>query len=185
MLNNIIRTSEISSYSENDCDECQQQICVLGEGNSIMSNVSPNDSEIQFNLDSFSFHYVDNSYLIIKLNPIFLWKLVKRMKTVSSTEYELDFIRIQTFISHYMNGMNDDIKIHVYEDNVSFTRNGIVNSIETDKYFPTLLSAYNNLYIDIIRKYNELEKTIEIINECSDIIEFISNPTFDKREHHI
>lgn len=164
--------------------DTEMQICVFGGDNMILSNFSPAESKIKFRTGSFSFHYVD-SCITIQLNPIFLWNLVKQMQTISSPDYQIDYIRIRSFVSHYMKGMNADILIYVYEDRVCFNRNGVIATIKTDKYFPTLLLAYNCLFNDIRRRYNTLEKTTEIINECSDIIQLIGNPTFDKREHKV
>ena len=164
-------------------EETEVQICIIGDDNLIMSNFSPAESKIKFRTGSFSFHYTD-SCIIIHLNPIFLWNLVKQMKTISTPDYEVDYIRIRTFVSHYMKGM-DLIRIYVYEDRLCFNRNGAIATIKTDKYFPTLLLAYNYLYSDIKQRYNTLEKTTEIINECSDIIQLIGNPTFDKREYKV
>ena len=166
--------------SDDEDTDVEIQICVLGGDNLIMSNFSPADSKIKFRQGSFSFQY-ENSCIIIQLNPIFLWNIVQQMKILSTPDYEIDYIRIRSFVSHYMNGMSADIRIYVYEDRVSFNRNGIENTIETDQYFSTLLLAYNCLYNDIKRRYNTLEKTTEIINECSDIIQLISNTMFDKR----
>ena len=179
--------SPIMEKDKNDDDEdkdVEVQICVLGGDNLIVSNSSPTESKIKFGVGSFSFHYVD-SCIIIQLNRVFLWNLVTQMKTISSPDYEVDYIRIRSFVSHYMNGMNPEIRICVYEDRVSFKRNGANVNIKTDKYFPTLLLAYNYLYNDVRRLYNTLEKTTEIINECSDIVQLIGNPRFDKREHKI
>ena len=173
----------VEKYEDIDTDK-EIQICVLGGDNLILSNVSPDNSKIKFHPGSFSFHY-ENSCIIIQLNPIFLWNIVQQMKILSTPDYEVDYILIRTFISHYMKGMSSDIRIYVYEDRVSFNRNGIVSSIETDQYFTKLLLAYNCLYKDIKRRYNTLEKTTEIINECSDIIQLISNPTFDKRTYKV
>lgn len=170
--------------SDDEDTDVEIQICVFGGDNMILSNFSPAESKIKFRTGSFSFHYVD-SCITIQLNPIFLWNLVKQMQTISSPDYQIDYIQIRSFVSHYMKGMNADILIYVYEDRVSFNRNGIENTIETDKYFSTLLLAYNSLYNDIKRRYNTLENTTEIINECSDIIQLIGNPTFDKREHKV
>jgi hypothetical protein len=164
--------------------EVDVQTCVLCGDNLIVSNSSPLKSKIKFGIGSFSFQYAD-SCIIIRLNRVFLWNLVKQMKTISSLDYEVDYIRIRSFVSYYMNGMNPDMCICVYEDRVNFKRNGANVNIKTDKYFPTLLLAYNCLYNDIRRLYNTPERTTEIINECSDIVQLIGNPSFDKREHKI
>jgi hypothetical protein len=180
-----MRADSVEKDDDTDTDtDVEIQICVLGGDNLILSNVSPDNSKIKFHPGSFSFHY-ENSCIMIQLHPIFLWNMVQQMKNISTPDYEVDYIRIRTFVSHYMKGMISDIRIYVYEDRVSFNRNGIVISIETDQYFTKLLFAYNSLYNDIKRQYNTFEKTTEIINECSDIIQLICNPTFDKRIYKV
>jgi hypothetical protein len=184
-ISESITDSPIIEKDDKDTEvEVEVQKCVLGGDNLILSNSSPAESKTKFGIGSFSFHYVD-SCIIIQLNPIFVWNLVQQMKNISSPDYQIDYIKIRSFMSHYMNGMNTDIRICVYEDKVNFKRDGANAYIKTNKYFPTLLLAYNCLYNDIHRLYNTLEMTTEIINECSDIVQLIGNPRFDKREHKI
>ena len=167
----------------NDSDvESEIQICVIGSDGIIMSNCSPRDTKPIFTQNSFSFQQVE-SCVIIQLSPMFLWKLTQQMKISSSPEYEVDFSRLRTFASFFMKSTVPDIRIYVYEDRVCYWLDGKTRTVETNQYYPTLLLAYNYLYADVRRLYNTPEKTTGILNECSDILLLLSDPTRDKRTY--
>ena len=165
--------------SDND-EYTEKTFCVLVEDNLIMSNYSPKNNNIWFARGSFSFHYV-NDCIIIKLTPLFLWKLIHNMKTEPRHEYELDFIRMRTFASFYMRQDVKHVRIIAYKDKICFLFDDDMRTIKTDKYYSKLLHTYNRLYTDIKRHYNVFEVTDNIISECCDIVQLISNPTYDKR----
>ena len=168
------------SFSEDSDIDSEQHICMIGSDGIIRSNCSPKDTKLSFTNNSFSFQKID-SCIIIQLSPIFLWKLAQEMKMASTSDYEIDFSKLITFASFFMKSNIPDIRVHVYDNMVSYSLFDKIKTIETDKYYPTLLLAYNYLYADIRRSYNTPEKTTEILKECADILLLLSDPLRDKR----
>ena len=76
---------------------------------------------------------------------------------------------------------NDVLRIYVYETHISYRKNltTIVETIEmeTIKHYATLVLAFNYLHSDIRRKYNTPEKTDQLLDECLQILQFISRAT--------
>ncbi len=172
------------SLSDGSIEDTEQeiQICVIGGDGTILSNCSPKDAKPSFTQNSFSFQHRD-SCIFIQMSPMFLWKLTQQMKTSSTQEYDINFSKLITFASFFMKSSIPDIRINVYEDRVSYWLDGKIKTTETKQYYPTLLLAYNQLYADVRRSYNTPEKTTEILNECSDILLLLSDPTRDKRTY--
>jgi hypothetical protein len=157
-----------------------EQICIIDTDGAILSNYSPKDTNPFFTPGSFSFRQMDNR-IIIQMSPIFIWKLMQQMKMTPGELFEIDHLRLRTFASYFMKSNVADLKIYVYEDTISYTIDGKIRSIETDKYYPTVLHAYNLLYADTRQMYNTPCKTSEMLKECSDILLLLSDPARDKR----
>jgi hypothetical protein len=152
-------------------------LCAIENDNTIVSNFSQKDCKIKFQPGSFSFTSKDNS-IIIQLHPMFMWRLIHTLKAKRNNESESDFSRLRTFASYYT---KDIFRIYVYETHISYRTNktAIVETIEmeTTQYYATLLLAFNYLHADIRRKYNTPEKTDQILDECLQILQFISKAT--------
>ena len=152
-------------------------LCAIENDNTITSNFSPKDGKIKFRPGSFSFTSTNDS-IIIQLHPMFMWRLIHMPKTKQNPESESDFSRLRTFASYYT---NDVLRIYVYETHISYRKNltTIVETIEmeTIKHYATLVLAFNYLHSDIRRKYNTPEKTDQLLDECLQILQFISRAT--------
>lgn len=152
-------------------------LCGIENDNTIVSNFSPKDGKIKFRPGSFSFTSTEDS-IIIELHPMFMWRLIHLAKTKQNPENESDFSRLRTFASYYT---KDILRIYVYETHISYRTNttSVVETIEmeTIKHYATLLLAFNYLHADIRRKYNTPEKTDQILDECLQILQFISRAT--------
>ena len=177
-----MKQRSLSDDSDNYLENVEPQVCVISADGAIVSNISPKDFKPFFTNNSFSFQHSE-SCIVIQMSPIFLWKLTQQMKTASTPDYDIDFSKLITFASFFMKSTISDIRIYVYENMVSYSLDGRVKTIETDKYYPTLLLSYNYLYADVRRLYNTPEKTTEILKECSDILLLLSDPRRDKRTY--
>ncbi len=75
----------------------------------------------------------------------------------------------------------EDIIICAYPVNISYPnpRDGKIKSVETTRYCLSILDAFNQLYTDIVRKYNTNERVDEMIKKCADILCFITHISRD------
>ena len=148
------------------------ELCAIENKNSIVSKFCNKDSRIQFGTDSFSFTN-DDGCIVIRLHPMFLWRLIHLAKTNKNLENEINFPRMRTFVSYYT---TDLLQIRVYETHISYKNDNdtMVRTAETDNYYEPLLLAYNSLYLDITREYDTIVNTDRILDECLTILTFIA-----------
>lgn len=156
-------------------------LCGIENDNTIVSNFSPKDGKIKFYPGSFSFTNTD-ACIIMQLHPMFMWRLIHLANTKQTLDKEIDFTILRTLASYYT---KNDIYIYVYERHISYRPNNTdaVLSIATnpDKHYSPLLLAFNYLHTDIMRKYNTPEKTYQILDECLQILQFISSQPYKCR----
>jgi hypothetical protein len=155
-------------------NETDSQICVVGNNDSILSNKSPIDMKPRFTLGSFTFQQID-ACIKIFMSPIFIWKMVQRV--IKCKECEINYTRLRTFASFYMKKGCNGIQISVNENNITYTVNDKIKSIQNNKYYSSLSQAYNLLYLDIEREHNTRDKVTDILNECYDILVCLSKLT--------
>ena len=147
-----MKKRSLSDDSDNYNGDSEPQICIISAVGVIVSNCTPKDCKPYFTHNSFSFQQVD-SCIIIQLSPMFLWKLTQQLKTASTPDYDIDFSKLTSFASYYMKSNAQDIRIYVYENMISYSFEGQIKTVETDKYYPTLLLSYNYIFIFINNPY--------------------------------
>jgi hypothetical protein len=182
-----IRTNKLtnSSTTESSSDDeiaLKDSYCVVVEEIdkcSIYSNKSDDNSIVKYSQGSFSFHTV-GTCVILQLNKMFVWRVIHKTYMSTSKELETDIIKIRVFVSMYMS-KPEDIIICVYPDKISYPnpRDGKIKSVETTRYCLSILDAFNQLYTDIVRKYNTNERVDEMIKKCADILCFITHISRD------
>mgnify|MGYP000279774050 CR=1 FL=1 len=147
------------------------ELCAIENNNSIVSKFCNKDSRIQFGADSFSFTN-DDGCIVIRLHPMFMWRLIHLAKTNKNLENEINFPRMRTFASYYTKNV---LRINVEITQINYIVTGnTVRIIETDKYYEPLLLAYKSLYRDIMRKCDTAINTDKILDECLTILMFIA-----------
>ena len=141
---------------------------------SIYSNLCREDGKIKYDAESFIFHST-GSCITLQFSQMFLWRLVNCQKITVSTEKQIDSTRLIAFFSQSMNGDRDMIHFHVYENTVNYRHGGtFVTTVETTDLYKNIVLSFNQLYEDIRRRYNTIEKVDAMLNECVSVLCFIS-----------
>ena len=140
---------------------------------SVYSNLCREDGKIKYDAGSFIFHSTD-SCITLQFSQMFLWRLVNLQKMTVSTEKQIDSTRLIAFFSQYMNGARAMIHFHVYENTVNYRHRCLMKTVETTDLYKNILLSFNQLYEDVRRRYNTIEKVDAMLNECVSVLCFIS-----------
>jgi hypothetical protein len=175
--NNSVLTSSSSSGGCTSDDELieKEPYCVVVEESdksSVYSNKSDDGAKLKYGQGSFAFHSV-KSHIVLQFNKMFLWRMVNMSSLYDSRDKQTDMDKLRTFFSFYMSNPCDVI-IRVYPDKISYQLNNRAENVSTSRFCLTLLEAYNQLYMDTVRRYNTKERIDAMLLECAKILCVIS-----------
>ena len=163
--NDNIQLSSSNGESSPDIESSSIPYCVVIES-SIYSNKSDDDAKPKYVQDSFSFHSL-KSHIILQFNKMFLWRMIHIPSLYDSPIKQTDMNKMRTFFSRHMSDPRDII-IHVYPDNICYC------DVNIPHFCLTIFDAFNQLYMDTIRKYNTRERVDTMLRECAKILCIVS-----------